>query len=154
MEKPSKTLKQLLGAKPEVFSITPEATVFSALQVLAEKNVGALVVLEGDRLVGIVSGRDYVRKVELHGKTAKGTRVREIMTEKVISVTLGHTVEQCIALMKTHRMRHLPVVEGHRVIGVLSNRVILEAFIAEEEHLIHDLERERLTILNPDPSSY
>ncbi len=152
MEKPTKTLKQLLGPKPEVFSITPETPVLSALKVLAEKNVGALVVLEGARLVGIVSERDYIRKVELHGKTAQNTRVREIMTEKVISATLEQTVDQCVALMKKHWVRHLPVVEGDRVIGVLSGRTLLQEFITEEEHLIHDLEQERLPILNATSS--
>jgi CBS domain-containing protein len=155
MEKPTKTAKELLAdRRTGVFSVTPDATVFSALKLLAEKDVGVVIVLEGEKLVGILSERDYARKVELKGKTAKDTRVREVMTSQVVSVSPQHTVDQCIAIMKEKRFRHLPVVEGGRVIGVLSSRDVLEEEIAEEEQLIKNLEQERLYIMHPDPSSY
>jgi CBS domain-containing protein len=120
--------------------------VLTALAVMAERDVGALVVIEGGRLVGIVSERDCARKVELLGRSAKDTAIREIRTAKVVYVTPDHRVDQCMAIMRRDRIRHLPVIEGDRVIAVLSNRDVLEEAIAEEEHFIHDLELDRLVM--------
>jgi CBS domain-containing protein len=155
MELPYKTLKQILAAKPfAVLSVAPDTTVFSALKIMAAKNLGFLVVLEREKLVGVVSERDYARKVVLEGKASADTPVREIMTEKVVSVTVDQTVPQCMALMDKGGFRHLPVVEGNKVIGVLSIRDLLKEVVSHHERLIRDLERERLEIMNPDPSSY
>jgi CBS domain-containing protein len=150
-----RTLKELLAAKPPgALSIAPTASVYSALQLMADKGVGLLIVLEGEKLVGVISERDYARKVELRGKTAKDTTVREVMTEKVVSVTADNTVPECMALMNKHRIRHLPVVEGSKVVGVLSNRNLLEEVIAEEERVIKDLEQVRIETTQDHGGAY
>lgn len=155
MQLPYRTLKQILAAKSSaVVSASPDTTVFSALKTMAAKNLGFLVVLDREKLVGVVSERDYARKVVLEGKASANTPVREIMTEKVVSVTVDQTVPQCMALMDKGGFRHLPVVEGNKVIGVLSSRDLLKEVVSHHEHLIRDLERDRLEILHPDPSSY
>ena len=154
VEKPTMTAWQLVQRKKTgVLAVAPDSTVFSALELMAEKNVGAVLVLQGQKLVGILSERDYARKVELRGRTAKDTRVREIMTEKVIHVTPTQTIDDCRKLMGQKQIRHLPVVQDEKVIGVLSARDVLEEVLAEEEHLIHDLEKERL-ISTTDPGTY
>jgi CBS domain-containing protein len=149
MDKQTKTVTELLEAKrPDtigVISVTPEDTVLSALKLMSEKNVGAVVVLEKGKLVGIMTERDYARKVEVKGRTAKDTLVREVMTgDRVIYVTPGDSVDKCKALLKQYGFRHLPVYEDNRVTGILSIRDILEEIILEDEHLIHDLESDRL----------
>jgi CBS domain-containing protein len=144
MDKPWKTVAELLGNRRDVFRIPPDASVLSALEKLAEKDVGALMVCSGDSLAGIISERDIARKVELLGRTVRDTKVQDIMSVDVRYVTLSHTVDWCAALMRRHRLRHLPVVQDGRIVGVLSNRDVVEEMIAEEEHLIHDLEAERL----------
>ena len=137
-----KTLKQLLEAKGRnVYSITPDARVFDALKLMADKSVGALIVMEGDRLAGIISERDYARKVILHGKSSHDLQVRDIMTSKVITVHTGQTVEECMALMTEKRIRHLPVTEGERLIGVLSIGDLVKEVIAEQRQTIEQLER-------------
>jgi len=136
-----KTLKQLLEAKGRnVYSITPDARVFDALKLMADKSVGALIVMEGGRLAGIISERDYARKVILHGKSSHDLQVRDIMTSKVISVHPGQTVEECMALMTEKRIRHLPVTEGERLIGVLSIGDLVKEVIAEQRQTIEQLE--------------
>lgn len=136
-----KTLNQLLEAKGRnVYSIAPDARMFDALRLMADKNVGALVVMEGHRLAGIISERDYARKVILHGKSSHDMQVREIMTAKVITVHPGQTVEECMALMTGKRIRHLPVTEGDRLIGVLSIGDLVKEVIAEQEATIKQLE--------------
>jgi len=136
-----KTLKQLLEAKGrEVYSIASDARVFDALKLMAEKGVGALIVMEGTRIAGILSERDYARKVILHGKSSHDLQVREIMTGKVIAVHLGQTVEECMALMTEKRIRHLPVTEGERLIGVLSIGDLVKEVIAEQRQTIEQLE--------------
>lgn len=104
----------------EVYSTTPEETVFGAIRMMAERNVGALVVLSEGRLAGIISERDYTRKVALAGRSSHQTLVRELLSSPVQSVTPDHSVEDCMRLMLTHRVRHLPVLEGERLVGVLS----------------------------------
>jgi CBS domain-containing protein len=137
MDKQTKTVTELLEAKrPDtigVISVTPEDTVLSALKLMSEKNVGAVVVLEKGKLVGIMTDRDYARKVELQGKTANDTLVRQIMTkDQAIYVTLGDSVDKCRALLKQYDLRHLPVYESGSVIGILSIRDILEEIILED----------------------
>jgi CBS domain-containing protein len=153
MDKPSKTVAELIGNQPDVFRVAPEASVLSALEKLAEKEVGALIVCDGQKLVGIVTERDYARKVELLGRTARDTKVQDIMTVDVVLVSPAHTVDQCMALMKRNRVRHLPVVQDDRIIAMLSSRDVVEEMIAEEEHLIHDLEAERLR-MTTDTGTY
>jgi len=136
-----KTLKQLLEAKGgNVYSITPDARVFDALTLMAEREVGALVVMEGGTLAGIISERDYARKVILHGRSSHDLEVRDIMTSKVISVHPGQTVGECMALMTEKRVRHLPVTEGERLIGVLSIGDLVKEVIAEQRQTIEQLE--------------
>jgi CBS domain-containing protein len=103
-----------------VWSIAPKATVFDAIQLMADRNVGALPVVEDDKLIGIVSERDYTRKVALMGKASKQTLVREIMFTPVIPVTPDHTVEECLRMMTEHRVRHLPVLKGEKLVGIVS----------------------------------
>jgi CBS domain-containing protein len=140
-EVPMKTVTQLLQAKGrEVHSIGPDARVFEALKLMAEKNVGALVVMEGAKLVGIISERDYARKVILLSKSSHDIAVREIMTGKVITVRPAQTVEECMTLMTGKRIRHLPVTEGDQLIGVLSIGDLVKEVIAEQEATIRQLE--------------
>ena len=136
-----KTVTQLLQAKGrEIHTISPDARVFDALKLMAEKNVGALVVTEGGKLAGILSERDYARKVILLSKSSHDIAVREIMTAKVITVQPGQTVEQCMALMTEKRIRHLPVTEGEKLIGVLSIGDLVKEVISEQEQTIKQLE--------------
>lgn len=136
------TVRGLLRDKgSQVYSVAPETSVYDALNLLAEKSLGALVVLtrEGD-LAGIVSERDYARKVELLGMTARETPVREIMTERVVCVRPDQTVEECMALMTNKRIRHLPVIEGNMLIGIVSIGDVVKAIISEQEFMIAQLE--------------
>jgi len=136
-----KTLKQLLEAKGrDVYSVAPDARVFDALKLMADKSVGALIVLEGGRIAGILSERDYARKVILHGKSSHDIQVRDIMTSNVVTVQPGQTVEECMALMTEKRIRHLPVTEGERLIGVLSIGDLVKEVIAEQQQTIKQLE--------------
>jgi CBS domain-containing protein len=114
-------ISEVLGRKGgNLWSVAPNATVFEAIQLMAEKNVGALLVLEGTGLVGLITERDYTRKVALKGKSSKETKVREITAEKPLTVTQNDTVEHCMRLMTEHRVRHLPVVEEGKVTGIVS----------------------------------
>jgi len=135
------TVSQLLQAKgTEIHTIGSDATVFDALKLMAEKDVGALVVVDDGRLAGIISERDYARKVILLGKSSHDMVVREIMSAKVITVHPGQTVEECMALMTGKRVRHLPVTEGERLIGVLSIGDLVKDVITEQEQTIKQLE--------------
>jgi len=135
------TVKQLLERKGRrVWSIRPDAPVLEALKLMAEHGVGALVVLEGERLAGVISERDYARKVILHGKSSSETPVREIMTARVVTVTPAQTVADCMAVMTEKHFRHLPVVEDGRVVGVLSIGDLVKAVIAEQADTIRALE--------------
>ena len=136
-----KTVRQLLQAKgSQIYTIAPDARVFDALKLMAEKNVGALVVTEGGRLAGIMSERDYARKVILLSKSSHDIAVREIMTGKVITVHPGQTVEECMALMTEKRIRHLPVTDDEQLVGMLSIGDLVKEVIAEQEATIKQLE--------------
>jgi len=138
-----RTIRQLLETKSKgrnVFSIAPGALVYDALKLMAEKDVGALVVMEGGRLAGIISERDYARKVILHGKSSHDIEVREIMTSKVITVHPGQSVPECMTLMTEKRIRHLPVAEGDRLIGLLSIGDLVKEVISDQEQTIKQLE--------------
>ncbi len=137
-----KTLQQILNTKKhkEVISIAPHRPVFDALVVLAEYKIGALVVLEGEKLVGIFSERDYAREVVLKGRSSKTTQISEVMTDKVLSASPNDTVEQAMSLMSEKRIRHLPVIENGKVIGVLSIGDLVKETITYQQNLIRQLE--------------
>ena len=136
-----KTIRQLLLGKPEgLCTIGPDARVFDSLKMMAEKNIGALLVVEGDKLVGIVSERDYARKVILHGKSSHDTPVREIMTARVVCVHPENTVEECMALMTDKHIRHLPVIENEKLVGILSIGDLVKETISEQQFMIKQLE--------------
>lgn len=136
-----KTVAQMLVGKPTgAISINPESAVIDALKLLAEKDVGAVLVMDGTRLVGIVSERDYARKVALKGKSASDTPVSEIMTREVVFVTPAQTNEDCMALMTQKHIRHLPVMDKDRVLGVLSIGDLVKDMISEQQFIISQLE--------------
>ena len=135
-----KTARQLIERKPGVVSIAPHESVFTALERMAEHDIGALVVLDGPVLAGVLSERDYARKVILLGKSSRDMRVSEIMTHKVVCVGPDQTVDQCMAVMTERRCRHLPVLEGKRVIGVLSIGDLVKETISEQQFQIAQLE--------------
>jgi CBS domain-containing protein len=136
-----KTVSQLLQDKVSgVWSVSPEFSVFDALKMMAEKNVGALLVMDEGKLRGILSERDYARKVILLGKSSHELKVREIMSDKVVCVGPDQTVDDCMALMSGKRIRHLPVLEGGKVIGVLSVGDLVKAVIALQQQTIQQLE--------------
>jgi CBS domain-containing protein len=124
----------------EIWSISPEATVFEAIKLMSKKSVGALLVMEGETLVGIVTERDYARKVILEGKSSKQTQVKDIMTKRIVGVDPARTIEKCMALMTEKRIRHLPVVDGQRVIGLVSIGDLVKAIIAEQKIIIDQLQ--------------
>ncbi len=134
------TVRQMLAGKTAVHTVEPEATIFDALRLMADRNIGAVIVLAGDELKGILSERDYARKVVLLGKTSKDTPVSEIMTTQVVCVDPGWTADQCMALMTERRIRHLPVVENGRVAGVISIGDVVRAVVDEQQFTIRSLE--------------
>jgi CBS domain-containing protein len=136
-----KSLKQLLDAKgAQVHSIRPDAKLIEALQLMAQKDIGALVVHDGSRIVGILSERDYARKVILRGKSSHDVPVREIMTADVVTVDPTRTVEECMSLMTERRIRHLPVCENEKLVGLVSIGDLVKEVIAEQEQTIRQLE--------------
>ena len=137
------TLKQMLAAKNRPLAVvTPNDSVYHALSLMAMHDVGALLVLEDEQLVGIFSERDYARKLILQGKSSKETLVREIMSDKVAYVTPGATVDECMALMTEKRFRHLPVLsEDNEVVGIISIGDLVKATISNQQFLISELER-------------
>jgi CBS domain-containing protein len=135
-------VKEILERKGrDVWSIEPTASVYEAMRRMAEKEVGALLVMEGVTLVGIISERDYARKVILQGRSSPTTRVSEIMTSRVAYTGPDQTVEECMAVMTDKRIRHLPVMEGGRVIGIISIGDLVKSIIAEQQFIIEQLER-------------
>jgi CBS domain-containing protein len=136
-----KTVHQLLQIKGNlVCSVTPETTVYAALKVMADNNVGALLVLNEGSLAGIFSERDYARKVVLRGKSSRDTQVKEIMTEKVDCVSPSQSVNECMGLMTRKHIRHLPVMENNQLAGVISIGDVVKAVISEQEFKIEQLE--------------
>ena len=136
-----RTAKELLGKRDQtVWSLRPHDSVYDALQVLAQHNIGAIVVRDGDKLVGILSERDYTRKIALTGRNSRETAVSEIMTHNVFSVGPQTTVQDCMALMSQKRIRHLPVVSHGQVLGMLSIRDIMDDIIADHELTISQLQ--------------
>lgn len=135
------SVQQLLDRKPRgIFSVRPDEPVLVAIRKMAEHHVGALLVMDGDRLAGIVSERDYARKVVLLGRSSTETPVSAIMTAKVITVTGKQDTNDCMRVMTDKRIRHLPVVAGDRVVGILSIGDLVRAVIEEQERTIADLE--------------
>jgi CBS domain-containing protein len=136
-----KTVKQILDSKGyQVWSIHPDATVFEALKLMGEKEVGALAVVQNGRLAGILSERDYARKVILRGRTSRDTHVYEIMTANVVTTDLDETVESCMGVMTQRRIRHLPVVDDGRLIGMISIGDMVKSIIEEQQFIIEQLE--------------
>ena len=146
---PFRTLAQILAAKPRgVYSVLPTDTAHAALVVMAEKSVGFLVVLEGEKLAGVISERDYTRKLIPSGRSVKDARVGDLMTREVVTVTLAQSVRDCVSLMDRHGVRHLPVVDGNRVVGVISVRDLLREAVVHHDKVLQEMERERMTIFN------
>jgi CBS domain-containing protein len=137
----SSTVRDLLRGKSAVYSVGPNDTVYDALHLMADKNIGALLVQSGDTVEGIFSERDYARKVILLGKSSSQTLVREIMTTHVICVAPDWTVDQCMALMTEKRIRHLPVMDQDRLIGVISIGDVVRAVVDEQQFTISSLQR-------------
>jgi len=137
-----KTAAQILKSKPEqvVHTIGPGASVYEAVQLMADKNVGALVVVEQGTVVGIVSERDYARKVVLLARSSKDTPLRDIMSSPVMYVRPDQTTEQCMALMTENRLRHLPVMDGTELVGLVSIGDLVKATISEQQFIIEQLE--------------
>jgi len=136
----SGTVGTILNQKGhQVFSISPHATVFEAIQQMAEKNVGALLVTSDDKLVGVISERDYTRKVALKGKSSRDTTVSEIISRPIISATSEHSLEECMRLMTTHRVRHLPVLDGDCLVGIVSIGDLVNWTISAQDAAIEQL---------------
>lgn len=136
-----KIVEQLLSVKSsDIWSIDPDALVFDAITLMAEKGIGALLVVKDQRVVGILSERDYARKVLLKGRSSRQTPVRDIMTADVIFASPEQTVEECMGLMTNKRIRHLPVMAGDRLVGVISIGDLVKAVIADQQETIEQLE--------------
>ena len=137
-----KTIDQLLGDKGrEIWSVGPDATVYAAIELMAEKGVGALIVIDNNSPVGILSERDYARKVILQGRSSRDTAVREIMTSRLIHTSPDRDVEECMNLMTRNKIRHLPVMDGKCLVGVVSIGDLVKATISEQKSTIEYLER-------------
>ncbi|MEG2805828.1 CBS domain-containing protein [Stenotrophomonas sp.] len=136
------TVRQLLeGKSPEVFAVAPDAAVIDAIRLMADKGIGAVLVMEGRQLVGILSERDYARKIVLHERASQTTQVREIMTAKVVTVAMAEQVEHCLQLVTDYRIRHLPVVDAGSVVGVISIGDLVKAVIDEQAQKLDQLQQ-------------
>ena len=137
-----RTVRQLLGAKSaDIFAVSPDDAVIDAIRLMAEKGVGAVLAMQGGRLAGIVSERDYARKIVLHGRSSANTAVRDIMSSNVVTVTPDHTVERCMQIVTEHRIRHLPVVQGDNVVGVVSIGDLVKAVIEDQQVQLDQMQR-------------
>lgn len=136
------TIARVLQSKHEnrILSISPDQTVYEAIKKMAEHGVGALLVMSDNQLLGLISERDYARKVVLKGQVSKDVLVREIMSTAIVSVNPRRPVDECMAIMTEHRFRHLPVVEGDAVVGVVSMGDVVKWIISEQQEVIHELE--------------
>jgi CBS domain-containing protein len=138
---PAGTIREILGHKgAATWTISPDATVFDAIQLMADKNIGALLVTQDGKLVGVISERDYARKVALKGRSSKGTPVRDVLSGRVIHVTPEHTVDECLRLMTEHRVRHLPVLKGEEIAGLVSIGDLVNWVISAQNSTIQQLE--------------
>ena len=146
---PYRPIRQFVESSPgEIQFVRPGDTVLSALKVLADKNLGVLIVLDGERLVGVMSERDYARKVILAGRRSEEITVGEIMSREVVTTHLGAKFGECMRLMNEHHIRHLPVLDGDRVIRVISIMDVLREAVAHHEKVIKELERERMNVFS------
>ena len=137
-----KRVKDILSAKGgETWSIGPDDSVYAAIHLLAEKKVGALVVTDGDQLVGIISERDYARQIILKGRSSENTLVKDIMSSNVITATPGEDIQACMQLMTEKRIRHLPIIDADKLVGMISIGDLVRAIIADQESTIGDLEK-------------
>ena len=135
------TIAQLLNAKGnQIWSVEPKATIFEALEIMSEKEIGALLVMEDGKLTGIFSERDYARKVILKGKSSKETPVGELMTKKVFYIDSQKTINDCMAMMTAKRIRHVPVIEDNQVMGIVTIGDVVNQIISEQEVTINHLE--------------
>jgi CBS domain-containing protein len=138
---PTGTIGEILNNKgAAVWSVSPDATVFDAISMMADKNIGALLVIQGGKLVGIISERDYTRKVVLKGRASKQTAVKEILSGQVIKATPAHTIEDCMRLMTEHRIRHLPVLDGDNILGIISIGDLVNWIISSQTATIQQLQ--------------
>lgn len=138
---PNGTISEILDHKGhQIWSIAPSATVFDAIQMMSDKNIGALLVIEAERLLGVLTERDYTRKIALKGKSSKQTAVREILSGEIVSASPENTVEDCMRLMTEHRVRHLPVLDGHRIAGIISIGDLVNWIISAQSNTIHQLQ--------------
>jgi CBS domain-containing protein len=136
------SMLQVLASKgSHVWSISPDATVFAGLTLMAEKNIGALLIVENDKPVGIMSERDYARKIILEGRLSRDTKIRSIMTTRLVWAHPSHSVEHAMALMTRERIRHLPIVDGDSVLGMVSIGDLVKAMIDQQQFTIEQLER-------------
>lgn len=146
---PYRSIRQFVESSPaEIQFVRPGDTVLSALKVLADKNLGVVVVLDGERLVGVMSERDYARKVVLAGRRSEATTVGEIMSREVVTTYLDAKFGDCMRLMNQHHIRHLPVLDGDRLVRVISIMDVLREAVAHHEKVVGDLERERMNVFN------
>ena len=137
-----RTIEQLLQVKGnDIWSIVPQATAYNALQIMAEKNVGALLVIEKEKMVGIFSERDYARKVILKDRSSKNTSVGELMTQKVFYIDADSTLKECMALMTAKRVRHLPVLKNNELIGIVTLGDVVKQIISDQQFAIRELEK-------------
>ncbi len=125
----------------EIWSILPEASVYEALKLMREKNIGALLVMRGPKIEGIISERDCIRKVDLEGRTSKNTQVREIMTSQVLYVDINQSLEECMAIMSEKNIRHLPVFENQRLVGIISVKDVMKEIVSDQRFMIDQLSR-------------
>jgi signal-transduction protein with cAMP-binding, CBS, and nucleotidyltransferase domain len=143
------TISEVLDDKGnQLWSVAPDTLVYDAIQMMADKNIGALPVIEGERILGIISERDYTRKVVLQGKSSKSTSVREIITGQIVAVTPDQTVQDGLRLMTKHRIRHLPVMKGSKLLGIVSIGDLVNAVINAQQATIDQLQ----TYINGVPS--